>query len=103
MHLIPTGHAAGGNFDAQGGGVNYQCMPDTPEYNSNRTVVLGGHVNPAEYQNGQSGILDDAVKNQKAPCAVCDTKTRPKLMTIPAMRNCLDGWTREYEGIYLFH
>ena len=73
-------------------------MPDTAEYNSDGAVSHGYFLFGVEYESHTFGVFEDAAFEQNAPCAVCDTETRSKLMTIPAKRNCLDGWTKEYEG-----
>ena len=53
----------------------------------------------AEYQAHSVGVLEDAAQEQNAPCAECDTETRPTLMTIAANRGCPHVWTNQYEGI----
>ena len=77
-------------------------MPDTPEYNSNGTAG-GGFLTSVEYHSDVSGVFEEDALFENVPCAVCDTETRPKLMTIPAMRTCPVGWTKEYEGIDLLY
>ena len=100
LQSISTGRTAGGNYNQVGGGVNYQCMPSTPEYNSDEAVNNGAYLANVEYESHAFGVFEDAAHDQNAPCAVCNTETRPTLMTIPAMRTCPDGWTKEYEGRY---
>ena len=36
--------------------------------------------------------------NNNVPCAVCHVTERHVKVMIPARKQCLDGWTREYGG-----
>ena len=98
-----AGRAAGSYHNQQGSGVNYQCMPIIPEYNSNAFIGRAAGLASVEYQSSSYGVFEDDAHHQNAPCAVCKTKNRPMLVTIPAKRSCPDGWTKEYEGIDLLY
>ena len=84
-----------------GGGVNFLCLPDTPEFPSN---AQGGHqcgsyVYGVEYEHWQSNRFFSSVTNHDALCAVCEARGRSQVLMIPARNSCPDGWTLEYDGI----
>ncbi|XP_067951951.1 short-chain collagen C4-like [Watersipora subatra] len=96
--LLYNGYTGNGRYDQPGGGVNYLCMPDSPEYNSPRSVSNSAFIAGVEYQTESFGVFPSSTHNQNAPCARCYTGNRPALMMIPAKRTCPDDWTTEYEG-----
>ena len=89
------GRAGGTHLAHRGGGANYLCMPETPEYTLSFKGLLQGfsYVYGAEYQYPVVGSHDHNV-----PCAVCYASTRQAVLMIPAMTNCPPSWTREYYG-----
>ena len=93
--LIYKGRAGGSFFNQQGGGANYLCMPEDPEYTLRFTTGVRGqsYVFGAEYQDPIPGGHDHNV-----PCAVCYASTRAAVMMIPAKTTCPQSWTREYYG-----
>ena len=93
--LIYKGRAGGSFYDQQGGGANYLCMPEDPEYTLRFTsgVRDQSYVFGAEYQGPIQGGHDHNV-----PCAVCYASTRAAVMMIPAKTTCPQSWTREYYG-----
>ncbi|XP_067951963.1 short-chain collagen C4-like [Watersipora subatra] len=96
--LLYNGYTGNGGFDQTGGGVNYLCMPDSPEYNSPGSVSYSEFIGGVEYESSSYGVFPSSTHNQDAPCARCYTGNRPALMMIPAKRTCPDDWTTEYEG-----
>ena len=95
--LLYSGITGGTWFNQEGGGANYLCMPQDPEYSTTLTYRDGvqGHatVHGAEYQAPVQGTHDHNV-----PCAVCYVPTRPTVVMIPAKASCPPTWTREYYG-----
>ena len=94
--ILLTGFAAGTYYSKKGGGVNYQCMPHRPEYNSYSTggsSVLSG----VEYETANNGLFSSNIHNQNVPCARC-LAPRSAVMMYPAKRTCPTGWSKEYEG-----
>lgn len=97
--MFSSGFTGGSYFNNKGGGVNYQCMPLDPEYNSysgggSTASSIGG----TEYESQSYGIFPNSAFDQNAPCARCYTQNRPASMMLPAKRTCPGGWTKEYEG-----
>ncbi|XP_067927909.1 short-chain collagen C4-like [Watersipora subatra] len=96
--LLYNGYIGNGRHDQPGGGVNYLCMPDSPEYNSPGTVSASASIAGVEYESYSFGVFPSSTFQQNAPCARCYTGNRPALMMIPAKRTCPDDWPTEYEG-----
>ena len=93
--LLYAGRAAGSFWDKNGGGSNYLCMPQVPQYtlryapgSQSYSEVFG-----TEYQGPVVGT-----DNHNVPCAVCSASTRVGLLMIPARTSCPTGWTKEYYG-----
>ena len=93
--LIYAGRTAGTFHNKPGGGSNYLCLPDEPQYTlryrpgSQRYSEIYG----TEYQYPVTGSHDHNV-----PCAVCFASTREAVLMIPARTSCPTGWTMEYYG-----
>ena len=89
--LVYSGRAGGSHYTQSGGGANYLCLPDDPQYSSTQpsqyALVYG-----AEYES-IAGVHD-----QNVPCAVCHVATRSSYLMVPAKFSCPSSWTREYHG-----
>ena len=94
--LVYSGRAGGSFWNHHGGGSNYLCMPDDPEYGLEYRAGVQGHspVDGAEYQHP----LVSGHHDRNVPCAVCYVQNRTTSIMIPAKMNCTSGWTREYYG-----
>ena len=94
-----VGFVGGTSYSTQGGGVNYQCLPLDPEYNSfaNPSPFDVAIISGAEYESGDSGVIFPSMaQNKNVPCARCYAPEATFM--IPAKRNCPSGWKKEYEG-----
>ena len=93
--LIYAGRAAGTYFNKSGGGSNYLCMPDAPQYTLRHRhgPQRYSEIHGTEYEGPVAGRHDHNV-----PCAVCYASTRVAVLMIPARTSCPTGWTREYYG-----
>ena len=100
--LLYAGRAAGSFYDEKGGGANYLCLPEQPQYSNYTAGTQDGraYLYGVEYQTGSSsnGGPFHSVYQHNAPCAVCYTSTRETLVMIPAQLTCPSSWTREYYG-----
>ncbi|XP_067931231.1 short-chain collagen C4-like [Watersipora subatra] len=101
--LLYAGVSSSSQWSQSGGGVNYQCLPQQPEFNKGITPFsdgtwVGSFLSGVEYQTYTYGVFPNSVVNQDAPCARCYTTGRPSVMVVPGKRNCYKGWTKEYEG-----
>ena len=86
---------AGKTYFNQGGGTNYQCMPDDPEYSDYEPGVQGNnHIYGVEYEQP----IRSEAWNGNVPCAVCYALSRGTVMMIPAKLSCPNHWTLEYVG-----
>ena len=102
--LLYAGRAAGSYYTEKGGGANYLCLPEQPQYSTFTTGVQTGraYLYGAEYQTGSPHHADTgpfhSVAQHNVPCAVCYTSTRETVVMIPARLTCPSSWTREYYG-----
>ena len=88
-----SGLAGGSYYTHSGGGANYLCLPETPEYLSTSNPTYHSILYGAEYE----GPIFTS-HNYNVPCAVCYTSTRSSKLMIPAKLSCPFSWTEEYEG-----
>ena len=99
--LLYAGRAAGSLYTQKGGGANYLCLPEQPQYSTFTAGTQSGraYLYGAEYQTGgnDNGPLT-SVHDHNVPCAVCYTSTRGTIVMIPARLTCPSSWTREYYG-----
>jgi len=108
--LLIKGHAAGPRYSIAGGGGNFLCLPDNPQWKN----YINGHQHTAdisgiEYELFNSGRLRNNIFSESnndgsplldkpAPCAVCYVGGRSTILMIPAKTQCPDGWTTQYAG-----
>ncbi len=93
--LLYSGRAGSANPRHQGGGANYVCMPDNPEYTLRYIPGVQGNsqIYGVEYESTLAG------SNQyNAPCAVCLASPKSTVIMIPTRSSCPGGWTVEYNG-----
>ena len=96
--LVYAGRAGGSWYGHTGGGANYLCMPNDPDYLAYQPGVQGwSYVYGAEYQPYSGGPLQ-AVHDHNVPCAVCYASTRVAVTMIPAKTQCPSTWALEYSG-----
>ena len=96
--LVYSGYAGGSWYGHTGGGANYLCLPEDPQYCSDLRYRSGtqadrGLLYGAEYQHPTTSSHDHNV-----PCAVCRVPTRTTVLMMPAKCDCPSSWTREYYG-----
>ena len=101
--LLYAGRAAGSHYSEQGGGANYLCLPEEPQYSTYTAGTQTGraYLYGAEYQTGQGTGYNGpliSVHDHDVPCAVCYTSARGTVVMIPAQLTCPQSWTREYYG-----
>ena len=95
--LVYAGRTGGSTWRDTGGGANYICMPEVPEYGLYLPGVQGySPIYVTEYQTSNQVV--GPVYNHNAPCAVCYVTTRETVLMIPAKMHCPTSWTLEYTG-----
>ena len=94
--IIYNGRAGMSDRTHDGGGSNYLCMPEDPEYTLSHALGIRDHsyVYGTEYEGGPL----QSSNHHNAPCAVCYVSTRETVLMIPAKTSCPTSWTREYYG-----
>ena len=101
--LLYAGRAAGSWYNEKGGGANYLCLPEQPQYSTYTAGVQRGraYLHGGVYATGSNPADTGpfrSVSNHNVPCAVCYTSTRGTVIMIPAQTTCPSSWTREYYG-----
>ena len=91
---------AGKEFRSVGGGTNYLCLPDDPQYDLQHVFDIPG----ARYHDFLRGTryrgFGDSITNRRVPCVACETDQRVNRIMMPAKTSCPSGdWTLEYKGI----
>ena len=98
--LVYNGLAAGTPYSHTGGGANYLCTSEQPQYLSSTVPKYSAndfalsYLYGAEYQVPGFGSLH----NHNVPCAVCYSSQRSSKLMIPGRITCPQSWTEEYEG-----
>ena len=96
--LLYEGRAGNSHWNEDGGGVNYLCMPNDPDYVTEavRPGVQGwSYIYGVEYEHPAP---NSAQWDHNVPCAVCHAKQRGSKVMIPAKTYCPKKWTMEYKG-----
>ena len=97
--MLYTGKAAGSHHSHTGGGANYICLPDEPEFLPyvSGTSDFQSFLYRTEYEMFGKGPFNH-LQDQDAPCVVCYASTRVSYLMIPAKITCPITWTTEYQG-----
>ena len=96
--LLYSGRAGGSWYAHRGGGSNYLCLSEEPEYLDYAAGKNDGNfVYGAEYQ-AWPNQPNRPVHDQNVPCAVCYITSRFTVVMIPGKVSCPSNWTREYYG-----
>ena len=93
--LVYSGITVGEWYHYTGGGVNYLCLPEEPEYLSSKSSGSTGYLYGTEYE---VPVMSSVKHQENAPCAVCYTSTKSVQIMIPAKTTCPNTWTTEYVG-----
>ena len=92
--LVYAGRTGGTWYETSGGGANYLCMPENPQYGRYWSGEQGySKIYGTEYQSHGRPM-----ENHNVPCAVCYASTRETSIMIPARLQCPNSWTLEYTG-----
>ncbi len=95
--LVYAGKTGSDDGFRRGGGSNYICLHNSPEYHQYRSGVQGhSYVYTTEYE---LTIIQRHEDN--TPCAVCYVPDKHAIIMIPARRTCPSGWTEEYCGFLM--
>ena len=87
---------AGPDVGSNGGGSNYQCLPDDPEYSSYRVPATMSSLRNIVYIESPNGVN---LHVQRVPCIACESQRRVTLIMIPGKIRCpTSDWTLEYCG-----
>lgn len=98
--LIYKGVVAGSHYTHHGGGANYLCLVENPEYLSETKPHGVSLIYGSEYQNPIFNDAENAaLHDRNVPCATCRTRSRSSKIMVPGALICPDdSWTLEYAG-----
>ena len=97
--LVYSGVAGGSHFNHEGGGTNYLCLPEEPQYGEFLPGIQNSALYGAEYElYGGGPISRTLLHDHTPPCVVCYTSRRQTKLMIPARMECPVNWTTEYTG-----
>ena len=96
--LVYSGRVGGNMHDTQGGGGNYLCLPEQPEYSDSLDYVDGSQSYSEIFGTEYEHTVVPSLHHFNVPCAVCSVSNRVAVVMIPAKASCPSGWTREYYG-----
>ena len=105
--MLPSGHMAANHHLHYGGGTNYLCLPEEPQWNNQTSVnAHTGWLYGVEYDFGGNYASFFSTTNtggrqlhqNPVPCVVCYVPQRSTSVMIPARNRCPVGWTQEYGG-----
>ena len=88
----------GKEYRSVGGGTNYLCLPDDPQYDL-QDPGPGHHIflRGTRYRS-----FSDSIINHRVPCVACETNQRVNRIMIPAKASCpTSDWTLEYKGFIM--
>lgn len=88
-------------FQSDTGFVDHQCMPIDNSfiqyYNEsnygNETVTYGNLVKYNTFLH-----KNNMLRNKTVACALCQINGRETIKILPAMYDCPEGWTKQYQG-----
>ncbi len=98
--LLYEGIAGGSDHTHKGGGANYLCLPEEPEYSDYQPGAYNyaNYLHGAEYQAEEPAGPFYSMFNHNVPCAVCYVPVRAAVLMLPARLTCPPNWTLEYNG-----
>jgi len=115
--LLYNGYSANSFYTQSGGGGNYVCMHNTPQWGSgnlpgaqpNSGWIYGveyefnaGYTNNAPFSYGNNGGQN--LQDNDAPCAVCINPSATAQIMVPGRQDCpSSSMTLEYSGYLVSH
>ena len=96
--MLYTGRVAGVFYTKRGGGANYLCLPNDPQYYTIDTWHYDSRVFSSITGTEYERPIKGGRHNYNVPCAVCHATRKTTQLMIPAKTSCPSGWIREYYG-----
>ena len=93
---VYEGRVTASDVTKTGGGANFLCMPNKPQFKSSTQPSCYTQIAGVEYQ---TPVFNKKLDGSDVPCAVCLTTRRSVKLMIPAKSECPgSAWVREYSG-----
>ena len=93
--LVYEGLAASSYYSHSGGGANYLCTTEEPQYLSSTVPSSYSYLYGVEYRGP---VFGHSLNDDNVPCAVCYSSQRSSKLMIPGRITCPQSWTEEYQG-----
>ena len=92
---------AGPDYKSTGGGANFQCLPDDPEYDPQAISNVPHSKLRSVFYTGRN-LFSANIDQHQVPCTVCETDRRiTKLMILAKTRCPSSEWVLEYRGFIM--
>ena len=92
----------GKEYLSVGGGTNYLCLPDDPQYDLQHDFNNPGAGYHIFLRGTRYRSFSDSIINRRVPCVACETNQRVNRIMIPAKTSCPSSdWTLEYKGFIM--
>lgn len=93
---------AGPDVRSSGGGSNYQCLPEDPQYGHKATGMYSSLRTVKYWLYYNKNVFGKDLHIHTAPCVVCEADQRVSQLMIPAQVRCpTSAWTLEYKGLLM--
>jgi len=102
-----SGYTASSYFnEGYGGGTNYLCLPEVPQWANNTKKdgfqggpkLFGTEYELIDFPFSTANNVGKSLLQNDAPCVLCYVPTRSAQIMIPARTDCPSGWTKDYWG-----
>ena len=98
--LIYRGQMTGPDHKSSGGGANYQCLPDDPEYDPQAISNVPHSKLRSVFYDGRD-LFSPNIDQHQVPCTVCETDRRITKLMIPAKTRCpTSEWVSRRRKLY---
>ena len=96
--LVYRGIAAGTFWTSPGGGTNYQCLAEDPEYGTKISQSIRSYIGGVIYKfHGSQGVKQQSLHDSLVPCVACEADRRQSKIMIPGK---IDSSTSQYVKSY---
>lgn len=82
--IVYRGVAAGTHYSSPGGGSNYQCLAEDPEYGAQFAQGIQSYIGGVKYKYYESpGSTQQNLHDSMVPCVACEAHKRQSKIMIP--------------------
>ncbi len=93
--VLYVGFVSSGHYTHYGGGDDYLCLVEKPQYLYSSSITDQSWIYSTEYETNNQVFAN--THNWDVPCAVCFTP-KSSTMMMPGFDECLGSYSLEYKG-----